>query len=171
MAVPSCTYTLAAANTYATPEKAIEGIEKETIEAAKNLSPLTRQTVERSAKGYAEAARLTITSLATGLMLKISRFPDATEQETSQAIRQTWTTADNMRQFCLDALEKGVCADTLQKVDRAKQNIEGSSFDQLAAVICMMPVAPVVLPKPLSQSVQKLQELSKLSGRSRLPSF
>jgi hypothetical protein len=171
MTVTLPNYFLASANTYETPEKAIEGIEKETVEAAKNFSPDTKRDVERSARRYAEDARLTITGLTTDLIVKIKQFPDAKEDETRRAIRETWTTAETMRKFCFDALENGACADTLKKVDRAKENIVSASFDQLAAIICMAPVVPIVTPKPLSQSLQKLQELNKFSGRPRLPGF
>jgi len=162
MSVASCTYRLAAANTYETPEKALEGILKETEEAAKQFSPDTQQRVKQSAQVIAETAKQMITNLATELCFKIQNFPDTGEEAMCSTIRQTWDIADTMRRLCLNTLEDGAYAETLKKVSNVKKDIEGASFDQLAANSYVAPAVAGEGPKPLSEN---LQNLSKLTGK------
>jgi hypothetical protein len=155
MSVPSCTYTLAAVNTYATPEKAIEGILKETEETAKQFSPDTRQKVERNARALAETARQIITNLATELHFQINQFPNTEEQAMCSAIRQTWETATTMRTMCMNTLAEGAYAETLKKVDTVKTKI-GKALQPTLLSQDSQKLPQCVQPKPLSQRLQKL---------------
>jgi lysyl-tRNA synthetase class II len=162
-------YTLPEISTYTTPEEAIEGIEKETVEAAKNFSPDTKRDVEKSAKALADTARQTIFDLGTEVFVKIQKFPDTRDQEMCNAMRQTWGTAETMRHLCLNTLENGAYAETLEKVSNAKKKINRASFDQLVKKAIVAPTIAYEQPKPLSPNLRKLQQLSKLTGK--FPNF
>jgi hypothetical protein len=138
--------------TYESPEEAIEGILKETENAAQKFSLQQRKTVEQSARALAEAARTTIKEIAEVSISQIEKFGPTIEG--GVAWRESWKTAEDMRRFCQTTLHEAEKNETTKKLGDIKSKIQSAS---IGADVYMAPnVAAPRENKKLSDRVRQL---------------
>ena len=118
---------------YSSPEEAIDGIVKDTEEAAKEFSPTARKHVETHARELAATAKRIITKLATELSSKTEQLDaEARDKAASKAMAENWSTAESMRRLCLHTLDEAWADEESKKLGDLNSKIKSASIAPLA---------------------------------------